>query len=192
MGLEAVVGEIRAKGQKEAAAIREQTRKDVEYILSGSQEKASKIKLAAEESIEKQVRHIESQEVSAANLLVKRNLLNTQKALLDETYQDALESLSKLPDSFHRDAIRALLSDATQQISKGIVHCNARDMPALKEIIAQKGEFSGYSPGNVKDIEGGVIIESNDSTLQINMSYRTFLDSVWEKGLKDASDILFR
>ncbi len=192
MGLEAVVGEIRAKGQKEAAAIREQTRKDVEYILSGSQEKASKIKLAAEESIEKQVRHIESQEVSAANLLVKRNLLNTQKALLDETYQDALESLNKLPDSFHRDAIRALLSDATQQISKGIVHCNARDMPALKEIIAQKGEFSGYSPGNVKDIEGGVIIESNDSTLQIDMSYRTFLDSVWEKGLKDASDILFR
>jgi V/A-type H+-transporting ATPase subunit E len=192
MGLEAVVGEIRAKGQKEAAIIREQTRKDVEYILSGSQEKASKIKLAAEESIEKQVRHIESQEVSAANLLVKRNLLNTQKALLDETYQNALESLNKLPESFHKEAIRALLSDATQQISKGVVHCNARDMPALKEIIAQKGEFLGYSPGNVKDIEGGVIIESNDGTLQIDMSYRTFLDNVWEKGLKDASDILFR
>jgi len=192
MGLEAVVGEIRAKGQKEAGAIREQTRKEVEYILSGSQEKASKIKLAAEESIEKQVRHIESQEVSAANLLVKRNLLNTQKALLDETYQNALESLKKLPDSFHKEAIRALLSDAKQQISEGVVHCNARDMPSLKEIIAQKGEFLGYSPGNVTDIEGGVIIESNDRTLQIDLSYRTFLDGVWETGLKDASDILFR
>lgn len=192
MGLEAVVGEIRAKGQKEADTIREQTRKEVEYILSGSQEKASKIKLAAEESIEKQVRHIESQEVSAANLLVKRNLLNTQKALLDETYRNALESLNKLPDSFHKEAIRALLSDAKKQISEGLVHCNARDMPALKEIIAQKGEFLGYSPGNVKDIEGGVIIESNDRTLQIDLSYRTFLDGVWETGLKDASDILFR
>ncbi|MCX6699154.1 MAG: V-type ATP synthase subunit E family protein [Methanomicrobiales archaeon] len=192
MGLEAVVGEIRAKGQKEADTIREQTRKDVEYILSGSQEKASKIKLAAEESIEKQVRHIESQEVSAANLLVKRNLLNAQKALLDETYRNALESLNKLPDSFHKEAIRALLSDAKKQISEGVVHCNARDMPALKEIIAQKGEFLGYSPGDVKDIEGGVIIESNDRTLQIDLSYRTFLDRVWETGLKDASDILFR
>lgn len=192
MGLEAVVGEIRAKGQKEAENIREQTRKDVEYILSGSQEKASKIKLAAEESIEKQVRHIESQEVSAANLLVKRNLLNTQKALLDETYRNALESLNKLPESFHKEAIRALLSDAKKQISEGVVHCNARDMPALKEIIAQKGEFSGYSPGNVVGIEGGVIIESKDSSLQIDLSYRTFLDRVWETGLKDASDILFR
>jgi V/A-type H+-transporting ATPase subunit E len=192
MGLEAVVGEIRAKGQKEAEKIREQTRKDVEYILSGSQDKASKIKLAAEESIEKQVRHIESQEVSAANLLVKRNLLNTQKALLDETYRNALESLNKLPESFHKEAIRALLSDAKKQISEGVVHCNARDMPALKEIIAQKGEFSGYSPGNVVGIEGGVIIESKDSSLQIDLSYRTFLDRVWETGLKDASDILFR
>jgi V/A-type H+-transporting ATPase subunit E len=42
------------------------------------------------------------------------------------------------------------------------------------------------------DIEGGVIIESNDRTLQIDLSYRTFLDCVWETGLKDASDILFR
>jgi len=192
MGLEAVVGEIRAKGQNEAGAIREQTRKEVEYVLTGSQEKASKIKLAAEESIEKQVRHIESQEVSAANLLVKRNLLNTQKALLDETYRNALESLNKLPDSFHKEAIRALLSDAKKQISEGLVHCNARDMPALREIIAQKSEFPGYSPGNVMDIEGGVIIESNDRTLQIDLSYRTFLDCVWETGLKDASDILFR
>ena len=33
MGLEAVVGEIRVKGQKEAETIREQTRKEVERIL---------------------------------------------------------------------------------------------------------------------------------------------------------------
>jgi V/A-type H+/Na+-transporting ATPase subunit E len=43
----------------------------------------------------------------------------------------------------------------------------------------------------VKDIEGGVIVESRDGTLQIDFSYRTFLDQVWESGLKDASDILF-
>jgi hypothetical protein len=44
----------------------------------------------------------------------------------------------------------------------------------------------------VVGIEGGVIIESKDSSLQIDLSYRTFLDRVWETGLKDASDILFR
>jgi len=191
MGLEAVVGDIRAKGQKEADAIREETKAEVNGSLQTSQIKAEKIKLAVEESVTKQVQHIESQELSAANLVVKRERLNTQKALLDEVYQNALDSVLKLPDSFHREAIKSLLSDAKKQIPEGIVHCNARDMKALKELIAQENLFKGYSVGNEVDIEGGVMVESKDGTLQLDQSYRTFLNMVWETGLKDASDILF-
>jgi V/A-type H+-transporting ATPase subunit E len=191
MGLEAVVGDIRAKGQKEADAIREETKAEVNGILGASQVQAEKIKLAVEEAVSKQVKHIESQELSAANLVVKRERLNTQKALLDEVYQKALDSVQKLPDSFHREAIKSLLSDAKKQIPEGIVHCNARDMKALKELIAQENVFKGYSVGNEVDIEGGVMVESKDGTLQLDLSYRTFLNMVWETGLKDASDILF-
>jgi V/A-type H+/Na+-transporting ATPase subunit E len=191
MGLEAVVGDIRAKGQKEADAIREDTKAEVNGILNASQVQAEKIKLAVEEAVSKQVKHIESQELSAANLVVKRERLNTQKALLDEVYQKALDSVQKLPDSFHREAIKSLLSDAKKQIPEGIVHCNARDMKALKELIAQENVFKGYSVGNEAEIEGGVMVESKDGTLQLDLSYRTFLNMVWETGLKDASDILF-
>jgi V/A-type H+-transporting ATPase subunit E len=42
------------------------------------------------------------------------------------------------------------------------------------------------------NIEGGIIMESKDGQLQIDYSYRNFLDIVWEASLKDASDILFR
>ena len=191
MGLEAVVGEIRAKGQKEAEKIRDETRGQVRQILDASQEKVEKIKTAVEESVEKQVRHLESQELSAANLVVKRERLNAQKALLDEVYRKTLESLKGLPDSFHREALRSLLSKASKEIPDGIVHCNARDMQALKQIVAGEPEFKRYTAGMVKDIEGGVIIENRDGTLQIDFSYRTFLNQVWETGLKDASDILF-
>jgi len=191
MGLEAVVGEIRVKGQKEAEKIREETRGQVRQILETSQEKVEKIKTGVEESIEKQVRHLESQVLSAANLVVKRERLNAQKALLDDVYEKTLESLKGLPDSFHREALRSLLLKARQEIPEGIVHCNARDMQALEDIIAKEQELKGYTAGGVKDIEGGVIVESRDGTLQIDFSYRTFLNQVWETGLKDASDILF-
>jgi V/A-type H+/Na+-transporting ATPase subunit E len=191
MGLEAVVGDIRAKGQKEADAVREETKAEVNGILNASQVQAEKIKLAVEEAVSKQVKHIESQELSAANLVVKRERLNTQKALLDEVYQSALDSVQKLPDSFHREAIKSLLSDAKKQIPEGIVHCNARDMKVLKELIAQENVFKGYSVGKEVEIEGGVMVESKDGSLQLDLSYRTFLNMVWETGLKDASDILF-
>ncbi len=191
MGLEAVIGDIRAKGQKEAEKIRDETRGQVREILDASQEKVEKIKTGVEESIEKQVRHLESQEISAANLVVKRERLNAQKGLLDDVYQRTLESLKGLPESFHREALRLLLSKASIEIPDGIVHCNARDMQALKDVIAKEPEFKRYTAGVVKDIEGGVVVESRDGTLQIDYSYRTFLNQVWETGLKDASDILF-
>jgi len=191
MGLEAVIEEIRAKGQAEADAIRGETRKEVSRILQASQEKAEKVKLAAEESVEKTIRNIESQESSAANLVVKRELLNSQKELLDQVYRDVLKNLQALPENFHREAIKSLLLGAKKQIPDGVVHCSARDLQALKDVIGQNAEFKGYTPGSPVDIEGGIIVESRDGTLQIDSSYRTFLNQVWETGLKDASDILF-
>ena len=191
MGLEAVIGEIRSKGQKEADAIREGAKKEVSRILADSQLKAEKIKLAVEESVEKNITIIESQEISAANLIVKRELLNSQKELLDQVYQNTLKTLQALPENFHRETIKSLLHGAMGQIPEGIVHCSARDMQVLKDVIGQNSEFKGYTSGNPVNIEGGIIVESRDGTLQIDSSYRTFLNQVWETGLKDASDILF-
>lgn len=191
MGLEVVIEEIRAKGQKEAEEIRQEGRQEATQILKAAQEKAEKIKLNAESDVEKQISHLENQEVSAANLVVKRKQLNAQKELLDRVYESVLTSISGLPRDFHRDALEKVLQKAKEEIARGTVHCNERDMPALKEILAQDPGFKGYSTGKVQNIEGGVIVESEDGELQLDYSYRTFLDEVWETGLKDASGILF-
>jgi V/A-type H+-transporting ATPase subunit E len=191
MGLEVVVGEIRQKGEREAELIRKETREEVTRILLSAQERAGKIKLAADEDVNRQVLHLHGQEKSAANLVVKRKLLNTEKELLDQVYQSALRSIANLPENFHREAQKKLLATAKQEIQEGTVHCNARDMPSLKQLIGTDSAFRGYVTGKVMDFEGGIIVESTDGQLQLDLSYRTFLDGVWETGLKDASDILF-
>ena len=192
MGLDAVVEEIRGKGQREADRIRSETQAEVNRILTEAQVKAEKIKMTAHEDVEKQITHILSQEVSAANLVVKRESLNAQKDLLDKVYQSALDTIVNLPENFHQEAIRSLLKEAGSEIPDGIVHCNERDMPALTKILSGDSGFRGFRPGKTINIEGGIIVESSDGELQIDNSYRTFLDSVWESGLKDASDILFK
>jgi len=192
MGLESVVNEIREKGQKEAASTRQATAAEVETILKAAQQRAEKIKMAANEEVDKQVSHIQSQEVSAANLVVKRDLLNAQKSLLDQVYKSTLTSVSALPESFHKETMVKLLKKVKQEIPEGIVHSNLRDLNVLKEILSKDPEFSTYSPGDPVNIEGGIIMESKDGQLQIDYSYRNFLDIVWEASLKDASDILFR
>lgn len=192
MGLEVVIKEIRDKGNKEADQIRQETRAEVNGILKTAQEKAERIKLAVDQDVERQKSHIMNQEVSAANLVVKRQLLNSQKDLLDRVYSAALSSIASLPEDFHREALKCLLSKVKAEIPDGIVHCNRRDHETLYRILSGDPTLKGYVMGEPVETEGGIVIESTDGKLQIDYSYRTFLNMVWETGLKDASEILFR
>jgi len=191
MGLEAVVEEIRAKGRSEAEKVRAESKAESDQILAAAAKKSDAIKIAAEEEVAKQATHLVSQDVSAANLLVKRELLNTQKALLDQVYEATRKDIAALPESFHREAIKKLLTEAKKEIPSGKISCNARDIPAAKAVIAEHAEFAGFKVGEPVDIDGGILIEGEGGALQIDYSYRTFLARVWESGLKDASDILF-
>jgi V/A-type H+-transporting ATPase subunit E len=191
MGLEAVVEEIRVKGRTDADRIHAESKQETDKILASAGRHVAEIKLAAEAESAKQTRHIIDQEVSAANLLVKRELLNTQKALLDKVYETVLIEIAGLPESFHREAIKKLLTEAKKEISQGKIYCNKRDMAAVKAVISENPEFAKFKVGTPVDIDGGVLVEGEGGELQIDYSYRTFLDKVWESGLKDASDILF-
>jgi len=190
MGLEAVLEEIREKGRKEAEAIRAESKADSDRILAEANRKVGEIKTATEEASAKQAARIVAQDVSAANLLVKRELLNTQKALLDEVYESTRAEIAKLPESFHREAMKKLLIEAKKELKKGSIHCNARDVAAAKAVLAE-AEFAGFTLGEPVEIDGGILIDGEGNELQIDYSYRTFMNKVWESGLKDASDILF-
>jgi len=191
MGLEAVVEEIRVKGRTDADRIHAESKQETDKILAAAGRRVAEIKLAAEAESAKQTRHIIDQEVSAANLLVKRELLNTQKALLDNVYETVLIEIAGLPESFHREVIKKLLTEVKKEIPQGKIYCNKRDMAAVKAVISENPEFARFKVGTPVDIDGGVLVDGEGGELQIDYSYRTFLAKVWESGLKDASDILF-
>lgn len=191
IGLKTLVKEIREKARAEAERLHAEAKADTDQILTAAAKRSETIKLTAEGEVTKQTAHIVSQEVSAANLLVKRELLNTQKALLDQVYEAIRKEVAALPDSFHREAIRTLLTEAKREIPNGKIFCNARDLAATKALIAEHADFAKFTIGEPVDIDGGIVIEGEKGALQIDYSYRTFLAKVWESGLKDASDILF-
>ncbi|NYT05513.1 MAG: V-type ATP synthase subunit E [Methanomicrobiales archaeon] len=192
MALDAVVGEIREKGRKEAERIRLEADSEVKAVLSAAQQKAESIKLSVHDEVERQGTQIIAQETAAASLVVKRNALNVQKELLDEVYTATVAGIAGLPEDFHKKAVVELCRRAAKELSDAVVYCNARDKAALEEALKKVKELSGFSLGAVVDIDGGIIAESRDGDLQLDFSYPTFLSEVWESGLKDASDILFR
>jgi len=153
--------------------------------------RAAEIKLSAKEEADRAATHIINQEVSAANLVVKRQVLNAQKTLLDQVYSASLAAIGDLPAEFQEEALTELLKRVAGEIREGVVHANERDIPVVEEIISRLKTLSGYTVGDPVDIPGGIIVESSDGELQLDYSYGTFLDEIWESSLKDASDILF-
>jgi len=117
--------------------------------------------------------------------------LNAQKTLLDQVYSASLAAVGDLPAEFHEKALTDLLKRAAEEIKKGTVHANRRDIPVVEKVLGATQSLSGYTVGAPVEIPGGIIVESADGDLQIDYSYSTFLDEVWESALKDASDILF-
>ena len=136
--------EIRDKGKKEADAIRAESQQDADRILAEANRKVAGIKGDAEDASAKQATRIVSQEISAANLLVKREILNTQKELLDDVFESTRSEIAKLPESFHREAIKKLLSEAKKEIPRGTIHCNARDVAAAKVCPCREGILRLY------------------------------------------------
>ncbi len=191
MALDAVVSEIRNKGINEAEAIKAEGKAEADAILAEAQKNVIAIKTAAEEEANRQADYIVNQEVAAANLAVKREVLNAQKAVLDEVYAEVVAAIAALPADFHKKAVRELCKNAAKELGEGVFYCNERDVPAVEDALSSLKTLSGFSLAGTKDISGGIIAESADGALQLDFSYPTFIAEVWETGLKDASEVLF-
>ncbi|MBP2133588.1 V/A-type H+-transporting ATPase subunit E [Methanomicrobium sp. W14] len=192
MALDAVVGEIKDKGNKEAAAIKAEAKAESGRILSEANSKVVAIKTAAEEEANRQSSQIISRETAAANLAVKREVLNAEKDLLDMVHKATVNAIDDLPGDFHKKAVRELCKAAAKELGEGVLYCNKRDKEAVESAISELKTLSGFTLAGTKDISGGVIAESKDGLLQLDFSYGAYLSEVWETGLKDASEALFK
>jgi V/A-type H+-transporting ATPase subunit E len=192
MGIEVVLNEIQEKGRREVEETRRDTQTQVEAILSQGQQRVRELEQGLEEELEKQVSHLINQEISAAHLTQKRLLLNVQKELFAQVKGEAFSRILALPEAFHRKALERLLLQARGEIREGRVHCSRKDLPLVEEILSRHPELKDLHPGEPIAIDGGIIIESRDGHLKMDSSYRIMLEKVWESGLKEVSDVLFR
>ncbi len=182
MGLDAIVEEIKAKGRAEAGKISEETSLEVSKITREAQAAASKLKAAKEEAVRKEIERLRQQELSSANLEVKKAKLNARKEILDEVYEQAKESVKKLPAEKNQKLLKSIIEKNEHNNAK--IYSRDKDKVTVKKLI--KLEYAG-------EIEciGGVVIENADGTEVLDFRYDTILKNVSEQSLKQVSDVLF-
>lgn len=182
MGLNAIVEEIRAKGRAEADKISGDTSLEASKIIADAEVAAAKLKAAKEEAVRKEIDRLRQQEMSSANLEVKKLVLNARKEILDEVHENAKESLQKLPAEKHQKLLKSIIEGNENSNAK--IYSRGKDKAVVKKLT--KLEYAGDI-----DCIGGVVIENADGTEVLDFKYDTILKNVSEQSLKQVSDILF-
>ena len=182
MGLEAIVKEIKARGKAEADKISKEAEKEASQIIADAQSRAEKIAETKKEAVVAEIQRLKQQELSSANLEVKRELLNARKEILDLVYEKAVDGVKNLPAEKNKELLEVIIEKNETGNSK--IYSRNEDKAVVKKLTKLK--YAGEI-----DCIGGVVIENEDGTVYLDFKYDTILKDVSERSLKQVSDILF-
>jgi V/A-type H+-transporting ATPase subunit E len=184
MALEKVVGNILETANTEAAARIATAEKERATILHQADETIANRKKAQEKELEIALKRLRQQEISSAELEAKRIVLNAKKEVLDRSYQETLKDLESMSETEKTKVYQTILGKAKKIISKPKVICPRGE----SRLVQKDSEITSVTEA---DMAPGLILESQDGTIRLDYRFNTMLGSVWEKELKNVSNVLF-
>ena len=181
MGLDIVLRDIQSGAQAEVSTIKAEADTKVSEILNEAKDALKKMLGDSLAQAEEDLKKLHQQVISSANLEVKRIRLNKRKELLDQVYNNMFESIKSMPASKAEKLLSALIE---KHKADGVrIYSNKNS-----ETIVKKLSSLSYA-GNINSI-GGIVQENEDGTVRLDFTYDSILKNVYERSLKQISDIL--
>ncbi len=184
MALENVVKDIMEAAEAQAAALRSEGEAEAAKLLAEADESVSELKEKEGKRLEETIGRLHRQELSSAELESKKIVLSKKKEILDRSYEETLAALLA-SDAKAKKKYYGMMVDAAKQVLENPkAYCPPGEAKNLKGLDVSEA---------VEDpaIEGGLVLESADGSVQLDMQFGSILRSVWENEMKALSDILF-
>jgi len=184
MALDIVVKDIVEAAEAQAAAIRMEGEAEAAKLLSQAEAAVSEMKEKEEKRLEEAIGRLIRQELSSAELESKKVVLAKKKEIFDRSFDETLADLESADAKTKKKYYGMMVAAAKGVIDTPKVYCSPSEAKNLKGL-----EVSEV----VEDpsVVSGLILESVDGLVQIDMQFRTLLRAVWEREIKSLSDILF-
>ncbi|MBS3175803.1 hypothetical protein J4457_01050 [Candidatus Woesearchaeota archaeon] len=182
MALEDVKKQIVEEAQEHAEHLLKEAKKEAEHILKETERELSSYKDELSQNAEKLLVSFEKKELASAEFDGKRSLLDKKRELINKVIEDALHDLQKQSAAERRKLISMLLNRARKELDVKRVYTNKQDSGFIKEKNIQV---------KVGDIAGGIIAESADGTVSIDLSFETLLQQIRENSLMELNEALF-
>jgi V/A-type H+-transporting ATPase subunit E len=184
MALDNVMKEIEASADQRAGDIESQAKAEVRTILAEADALISDMREKEDKKLKEAIERLKRQELSSAELESKKIVLSKKKEILAKAFETVLADLESAPRDVKLEQYKSMVKSAKTVIDKP------------KAVISPKDDFTAKELGvkSVKTdqrIRAGLVLQSEDDTVEVDMQYETILLSIWNRELKALSDILF-
>ncbi|MEF8882442.1 MAG: V-type ATP synthase subunit E [Halapricum sp.] len=200
MSLDSVIEDIRDEARARAEEIRSEAEEEAEEIIAEAEEEAEAIREEREREVERQIEQEREQRLSSANLEAKQMQLATRREILQQVREDVEEAILNLDEDTHEELTRELLDAAAEEFDEEedvsvygraeeeIASTRVGTRSLLKTIL---DDYDGFSYAGEYDCLGGVVVESEESRIRLNLTFDSILEDVWQDNLRDISERLF-
>ncbi|AKB77093.1 V-type ATP synthase subunit E [Methanosarcina horonobensis HB-1 = JCM 15518] len=182
MGLEIVIKDIQEGARAEVSRIKTEGDAKASEITNEAKEVQKKMLGDSLAKVEEDLQKLHQQVISSANLEVKRITLNKRKELLDKVYSQTVESIKSMPASKQEELLKHIINK--NEASGARIYSNKESEGTVRKLSSLT-----YA-GNI-DCIGGVVLENEDGTVRLDFTYDSILKNVYERSLKQISDILY-
>ena len=184
MALDKVANDILDNARKEADLRIQEAEKERAKILQETDQKIERMQKAEEKELQDALVRMRRQELSSAELEAKKIVLNKRKDILNRTFNEMLRELSTMDPKEKSALYKKILADGKKVIHKPKVFCPKGEADLLAGL-------RGCESLTETDMESGLILENEDGTVRLDFRFRTILESIWDRELKNISNTLF-
>lgn len=187
MPLDAVLEEIKRKGEEEVRRIEAETKKEVERLIAEAKAEAEALLKRAREEVEKEGEALRKQEISSLNLELKRMMLAKQREITEEVFRKLRQRIAEMDEKTRKSILKKLIERNAREGM--LLYVRKEDEELVREII-KKSKLELKIAGNISAL-GGVVLEDPSGEVRINLTFDEMLSQLYEKKLGEVAKLLF-
>ena len=184
MALENVKEDIVSSAKTAVDAISKDSKAEIAKIKAEAEAAIADMKKKEEKRLTEALDRLDRQEISSAELESKKIVLAKKKEILEKAFDETLAELEAAPAKVKKAQYVKMVEAAKKVIKEPKAFCS-------KGETLKAEDLGVVSLTKLDSITGGLIFESKDGTIQVDMQFRTILETVWDRESKSISDILF-
>lgn len=184
MSLEKVADEIIAQAKQEAEKIKADAGREAEKIILSAKNTIEEKRNLAEAETAGILEALSKKDLASAKLEEKRLILDAKKDAIEKAHAGLLEKIRGLDTKAGEKVYLKFIGLARAELEPAYVYARDEDAALVKK-IAKGLEV------RKENILGGLIFETCDKKVRIDMSFDNIVSGVKSKHIKAVSKILF-